>query len=176
MSRRNLIAFSACFAFLATIYCANAATDRWGPIPVGLGLMAPAGVLFAGLAFSLRDLVHEFAGRAGALIVICWGAFLSLITVDDRLALASALAFLVSELLDLMIYDRLRRRSYWQAVALSNTAGAILDSCIFLSVAFGSLEFLPGQILAKSYMTLLALVLLSLARRRYALLPWHARA
>jgi hypothetical protein len=50
-------------------------------------------------------------------------------------------------------------------VALSNTAGLILDSVVFLQLAFGSLELLPGQLVGKAIMTLVALPLLALARR-----------
>jgi adenylosuccinate synthase len=47
--------------------------------------------------------------------------------------------------------------------------GLVLDSVVFLQLAFGSLEFLPGQLLGKASMTVVALPLLALARR--AVLP-----
>ena len=42
--------------YIATIFAANWAIVTLGPVPVGFGLVAPAGVYFAGLAFTLRDL------------------------------------------------------------------------------------------------------------------------
>ena len=49
--------------FAGTVVAANWAVNRYGIVPVGFGLMAPAGVYFAGLAFGLRDAVHETGGR-----------------------------------------------------------------------------------------------------------------
>jgi queuosine precursor transporter len=57
---------------------------------------------------------------------------------------------------------------------LSNTAGLVLDSVVFLWLAFGSLEFLAGQLVGKATMTLVALPLLVVARR--AVLPPPGRA
>jgi uncharacterized PurR-regulated membrane protein YhhQ (DUF165 family) len=49
--------------YITTIFAANWAISAFGIIPVGFGLMAPAGVYFAGLAFTLRDLTQEKLGR-----------------------------------------------------------------------------------------------------------------
>ena len=57
----------AAIAFVGTVYAANYAVEHWGFVSVGFGLMAPAGVYFAGLAFTLRDIVHRMLGR-GAVI------------------------------------------------------------------------------------------------------------
>jgi hypothetical protein len=81
-------------------------------------------------------------------------------------AAASAAAFLSSELADFAVYTPLERRSWLGAVALSNTVGLVIDSVLFLWIAFGSLEFLPGQVVGKAWMTLLALGLLAVIRPR----------
>ena len=49
--------------YVATIFAANWAIAAFGVVPVGFGLMAPAGVYFAGLAFTFRDLTQEKLGR-----------------------------------------------------------------------------------------------------------------
>ncbi len=50
--------------YVATIFVANwAIIAAFGVVPVGFGLMAPAGVYFAGLAFTFRDLTQEKLGR-----------------------------------------------------------------------------------------------------------------
>jgi uncharacterized PurR-regulated membrane protein YhhQ (DUF165 family) len=86
---------------------------------------------------------------------------------------ASGTAFLLSETLDFAVYTPLRDRGrFIEAVVLSNTAGLVLDSVVFLLLAFGSLDFLPGQLLGKATMTLVALPLLATARR--FLLPTRA--
>jgi uncharacterized PurR-regulated membrane protein YhhQ (DUF165 family) len=80
---------------------------------------------------------------------------------------ASGVAFLLSELADYAVYTPLRERNWLGAVALSNTVGLVLDSVIFLSLAFGSLTFLPGQIVGKAWMTAAAVVVLWLVRNRF---------
>jgi uncharacterized PurR-regulated membrane protein YhhQ (DUF165 family) len=131
--------------------------------------MAPAGVYFAGLAFSLRDALQETLGRRWVIAAILIGALVSA-GLSAQLALASGLAFLVSELADFMVYTPLRQRTWLGAVVASNTVGTIVDSALFLWLAFGSLEFLAGQIVGKLWMTALAVGLI-LAWRRLAARP-----
>lgn len=159
-------------AYVATVYAANWALKQYGFIDIGFGLMAPAGVLFAGLAFTFRDLTHEALGRAWCIVAIIVGASLSYVLEDaGRIAVASGVAFLCSELLDLAVYEPLRRRSWLRAVAISNAAGMVLDSALFLWLAFGSLAFIEGQIVGKAYMTVLAVAVLSLWRSRWITSP-----
>ncbi|MGE3270418.1 MAG: VUT family protein [Chloroflexota bacterium] len=153
--------------YIAVIILANWAISTFGLVPVGFGLVAPAGVYFAGLAFTLRDLVQERLGRTWTVAAIVAGAAVSGL-VSPQLALASGLAFLVSELADFAVYTPLRQRNWLLAVGLSNTVGLVADSVLFLALAFGSLDFLPGQIVGKGWMTLLAVGLLWTVRRRLA--------
>jgi len=150
--------------YLLTIVAANAAITLVGPVPVGFGLVAPAGVYFAGLAFSLRDAVRERHGVRWTLAAIVAGAALSAL-LSPALALASGVAFLLSELADGAVYEPLRRRSWLAAVTLSNSVGLLVDSALFLWLAFGSLAFLPGQIVGKLWVTALAVVLIAAWRR-----------
>jgi uncharacterized PurR-regulated membrane protein YhhQ (DUF165 family) len=151
-------------AYIATIFAANWAIETFGIVPVGFGLMAPAGVYFVGAAFTFRDLAHEAVGRRLVVLAILIGAALSAI-VSPTFALASGVAFLVSEMADLAVYTPLRRRGWLRAVALSNAVGLTADSALFLWLAFGSLAFLPGQIIGKAWMTLLAIGVLWTWRR-----------
>lgn len=154
-------------AYLGTIVAANWAVVHFGIVPVGFGLVAPAGVYFAGLAFTLRDLLHERAGRWAVLAAILAGAGVSYAVAAPRLALASAAAFGLSELADFAVYEPLRRRRWLLAVAASNLVGLAVDSALFLWLAFGSLAFLPGQLVGKTWMTVLAVLLLAAGRRIY---------
>lgn len=151
-------------AYIATIFAANWAIATFGVVPVGFGLMAPAGVYFVGAAFTFRDLAHEAVGRRWIVAAIVVGALLSAI-VSPQFALASGAAFLLSELADFAVYTPLRERGWLRAVAVSNAIGLVVDSVLFLWLAFGSLDFLPGQIVGKAWMTLLAIVLLYGVRR-----------
>lgn len=151
--------------YVATIWLANWAIQTFGLVPVGLGLLAPAGVYFAGLAFTLRDLTQEALGRWWTVAAILVGAALSAL-VSPQFAFASGVAFLVSELADMAVYTPLRRRHWLGAVALSNTVGLVIDSMLFLWLAFGSLDFLPGQVVGKASMTIGAVAVLWIWRRR----------
>lgn len=150
--------------YIATIFAANWAITTFGLVPVGFGLMAPAGVYFAGLAFTFRDLTQDALGRRWTYAAILVGAGLSGF-LSGPLALASGVAFAVSETADLLVYTPLRRRHWLGAVAASNTVGLVVDSALFLWLAFGSLEFLAGQVVGKLAMTVLAVVVLWGIRR-----------
>ena len=133
-------------------------------LPVAPGIMAPSGVLMAGLALVLRDLVQRRLGKGWALIAIFVGAALSYLLAPPQLVVASTLAFLLSELIDFAVYTPLQERRMVLAVFLSSVVGLIVDSVVFLLLAFGSLEFLTGQIVGKSWMVLLAIPFIWLIR------------
>jgi uncharacterized PurR-regulated membrane protein YhhQ (DUF165 family) len=154
----------AALGYAATIFAANWLVQHVGIVSVGFGLSAPAGVFAAGIALTLRDVVQATLGRAAVVLAILAGAALSWL-VSPAFAVASATAFLVSELADFAVYTPLERRSWLGAVLLSNTVGLALDSILFLTLAFGSLAFLPGQVVGKAWMTLVAILLLAAGRR-----------
>ncbi len=164
--KRRFLAFGIAAAYVGTIVAANWAVATFGVVPVGFGLMAPAAVYVVGLAFTLRDLLQEAAGRAAVLWVILAGALLSVAVATPQLAIASGVAFAVSELADFAVYQPLYRRRWLLAVAASNAVGLVVDSLLFLWLAFGSLAFLPGQIVGKATMTALAVLVLIPLRRR----------
>ncbi|GAB3474358.1 hypothetical protein [Amycolatopsis cihanbeyliensis] len=76
------------------------------------------GALFAGLTFTVRDLLQDAVGARTTLLAIALGAALSGLVAEPRIALASAAAFAVSELVDLAVYIPLRDRSRLAAVGL----------------------------------------------------------
>lgn len=124
-------------------------------IPVAPGLMAPSGVLMIGAALALRDAVHEVAGRHAVLACIVVGAGLSLTFSPSALAVASALAFLLSETADWLVYSRFRAKGMALAVMASGVVGAVLDSLLFSYLAFGIVKWAPGLILAKLYASMI---------------------
>jgi hypothetical protein len=156
--------------YISTIFAANWAVERYGVVPVGFGLMAPAAVYLVGLAFTLRDLVQDWLGRVAVLVAMLVGGAVSAL-VSPRFAVASAAAFLVSELADLAVYTPLRDRNWLGAVAASNVVGLVFDSVLFLWLAFGSFKFLSGQIVGKLWMTLLAIAVLSVIRSHQEAAP-----
>ena len=171
--RDKVIGLAFLVAFAATVVGANwailtfRAPDGSPAVPIGFGLSAPASVYFVGLAFTFRDGLRERLGFRGALVAIAVGGLLSYVLEVRqggdpvaRIALASMAAFLVSETSDALVYERLREYSRLLGIVASNTVGVIVDSALFLFLAFGSLEFLEGQVVGKSYMTLFVVVLI----------------
>ncbi len=137
-------------------------------LPNGDGsyLMAPSAVLVVGLAFVFRDLVQRRLGvwwAAGAVIA---GAALSALLAPPQLVIASGVAFLVAEMADLAVYTPLQKRGLVLAVFASSIVGLVVDSVLFLQLAFGSLDFLWGQVVGKAWMVVLALPLIALLRAR----------
>ena len=126
-------------------------------IPVAPGLMAPSGVTMIGIARVLRDLVQRRLGVGVAVGAILAGAALSALVAPPALVVASAAAFLLSELADFAVYTPLARRRLVLAVVASSLVGLVVDSIVFLWLAFGSLTFLPGQLLGKTWMVLLSI-------------------
>jgi uncharacterized PurR-regulated membrane protein YhhQ (DUF165 family) len=135
-------------------------------VPVAPGIMAPSGVLMVGAALVLRDLVQRRLGAEFGVGAIVAGAAISAGLAPPSLVLASAIAFLLSEFADFAVYTPLARRRLVTAVVTSSIVGLIVDSIVFLWLAFGSLEFLPGQIVGKLWMVLLAVPFVAYLRRR----------
>ena len=135
-------------------------------IPVFPGLMAPSGVLMIGLALVLRDMVQEQLGWRWSLGAIVAGALLSGIVAPASLVLASAVAFLISESADMAVYTPLRNRKLWLAVLASGIVGAFVDSGIFLYLAFGSIDHISGNVGGKILMSLLAVPVILIMKRR----------
>ncbi len=182
MMRRPLspIGLASLILFILTIPAGNwavvhvgVACSPDGPclIPVWPGVMSPSAVLLAGLALVLRDAVQSLLGNRWTLFAIAAGAALSGFLSESSIVIGSAAAFLFSELADFAVYTPMRKRCPSIAVVLSGLAGSLVDSMIFLLLAFGSLEFLFGQVLGKFWMSLLGGALLFVWRRRAGEMP-----
>ncbi|MBK6468528.1 MAG: queuosine precursor transporter [Rhodobacter sp.] len=110
------------------------------------------GALTYPFAFLVTDLTNRLHGPVAAARVIVTGfvlgiacsvvgaqiegAFGPLVTL--RIALASGLAFLSAQLLDVVVFDRLRRKIWWKAPLLSSLISSTLDTAIFFPVAFSA--------------------------------------
>jgi uncharacterized PurR-regulated membrane protein YhhQ (DUF165 family) len=114
----------------------------------------------------LRDLVQRRLGFWVSVAAILVGTAISAMIAPVSLVVASASAFLLSELADLAVYTPLARRRMVTAVIMSSMAGLVVDSIIFLWLAFGSLDFLAGQVVGKAWMVLLSIPFVMLLRRR----------
>jgi len=124
---------------------------------VAPGLMTASGVLMIGIALVLRDLVQRRLGVLAAAIAVFAAAAISAVLAPPALVIASTVAFLVSEYADLAVYTSLARRRFVVAVLASSLVGLVVDSILFLWLAYGSLEFLAGQIVGKTLMIVVSM-------------------
>lgn len=117
------------------------------------------------LAFLVTDLTNRIYGVQAARKVVfagfVTGILCSLIgtqimlqgdgytypAVTLRIALGSGLAFLTAQMMDVAIFDKLRKGAWWRAPLMSTLVGSSLDTAIFFTIAFsGTLTFLePGN-------------------------------
>ena len=116
-------AFTYPFAFLVT----DLANRRYGPavarriVFIGFMLAVTCSILVPPILFKLG--LIEFGTTAGRLV---------------RIAAASGVAFLTAQLLDVTVFNWLRRQSWWRAPIFGTLAGSIFDTAIFFSVAFAA--------------------------------------
>lgn len=170
MTERRAVGFASLAGMLLCIVGANWAIQHFGIVPVGFGLMAPAGVYFAGLVFVFRDVLQNTIGRKWSLVAIVAGALFSF-AVAPSFAFASGVTFLFAETADFLVYTPLYKRNWLAAAIPANIAGLIVDSLLFLWLAFGSEASVWGLVFGKACMTAVAVLLLLPVRKRYALKP-----
>lgn len=157
-----------------SVFAANWLIRNWGTVtlpdathlvPVGFGLLAPSGAYAAGVTFIARDVVQRTTGRLWSLIVIVPGVILTAV-MSPRLAVASAAAFMLSELIDFGVFTPLQNRGLVLAVFVSGIVASAVDSLTFLELAGIPLEAaLLGLLLAKFWVQLIATPLTQLLRR-----------
>lgn len=164
-----LALFAACIP-LANWFIGNVGTfcvpDGPCVIPVWPGISAPSGVLAIGAALVFRDLVQRRLGVKWAMGAILVGALLSGLVAPPALVVASTVAFLLSESADLAVFTPLQRRGLVLAVAASGVVGILVDSMLFLWLAFGNLDFFWGQVIGKAWALVAALPLVHFLRLR----------
>jgi queuosine precursor transporter len=88
----------------------------------------------------VTDLTNrQFGPRYARVVVLCGfvvGVALSWYLSQPRIAIASGSAFLFGQLLDISIFNRLRRQAWWRAPLIASMLGSILDTAMFFSFAF----------------------------------------
>jgi queuosine precursor transporter len=165
--------------YVSLVVLANWLASRY-VISVGFGRMAPAGVLCIGAVLVLRDWLQQLRGLLWTMPLVyaaglaSWGiGDIAGWTKLEKVAVASVIAFTVSETAEAVVFTPLRNRNLTLGVALSGTVGNAIDSWLFLQIAFASQAFFVGQFIGKTEMIALG-TLLTFGRRR--LLPAAALA
>lgn len=179
--------------YVAVVVSAQVGTNKIVDVP-WTDLTAPGGTYLIGIALSLIELAHRTAptrreGFVNAQVMVACGfgasallagylAILDAMPPDDalfdrlsgtwRIVLGSLVAFLISETIDNSFGAWLRDRVHDAVrVVATNAVSVPLDSVVFLLVAFGSLEFIEGQIVVKYAVTLVFGIPLVLLLRRF---------
>jgi uncharacterized PurR-regulated membrane protein YhhQ (DUF165 family) len=106
------------------------------------------GALIYPVTFLVTDLANRAVGseRARQVVYVGFiaGVVLSGMLAPWRIALASGIAFLVGQLLDIHVFDRLRRASWWKAPFIGSALGSVIDTVLFFGIAFiGVMPLLP---------------------------------
>ena len=104
------------------------------------------------IAFLVTDLMNRLYGAASARKVVFAGFVVGIMCsfigtqimgefgplVTWRIALGSGIAFLTAQLVDVLIFDRLRAGTWWRAPLASTLVGSTLDTAIFFTIAFSA--------------------------------------
>ena len=117
-----------------------------------LGLWLTWGAITYPFAFLVTDLTNRIQGPVAARRVVLAGfvtgiacsligtqiigEFGPLVTL--RIAIGSGTAFLAAQLLDVAVFDRLRRAAWWRAPLISTLVGSTLDTVLFFTIAFSA--------------------------------------
>ena len=107
---------------------------------ISLGDILTYGAFTYPVAFLITDLTNRQYGPKSARRVVfagfVVGIALSYFTSSPRIAIASGSAYLAGQLLDIAVFNRLRRQSWWRAPLFASLIGSALDTTLFFSFAF----------------------------------------
>jgi len=113
----------------------------------GLEKVLTYGAFSYPVAFLITDLANRSYGKMIARKIVYIGFVIGIIftilfstnftdLISIRIAIGSGLAFLIAQLLDVQIFDRLRKKKWFVAPLTSSLIGSTVDTFLFFSVAF----------------------------------------
>ena len=118
--------------------------------PLGLGDYLTWGAFTYPVAFLVTDLTNRRYGAGTARRLVAVGfviaVALSIWLATPRIALASGTAFLVGQLLDIAVFNRFRRQSWWRAPLIGSVFGSVIDTALFFSLAFAGDVEMSGPV------------------------------
>ena len=98
------------------------------------------GALTYPISYFITDLTNRLRGPRDARRVVWIGFALAVIVsallASPRIAIASGTAFIVSQMLDIAVFDRLRQKGWWQPPLFSSAVGSAVDTLLFFALAF----------------------------------------
>lgn len=118
--------------------------------PFGLGDYLTWGAFTYPVAFLVTDLTNRRYGPKMARQLVAAGfviaVILSIYFATPRIAIASGAAFLFGQLLDISVFNRLRRQSWWRAPLVGSVIGSAIDTALFFSLAFAGDADMSGPV------------------------------
>ena len=113
----------------------------------GLSEILTYGAFSYPIAFLITDLANRFYGKFVARKIVYIGFFIGIIftllfstdfadLISIRIAIGSGVAFITAQLLDIQIFDRLRKKEWFIAPLTSSFIGSTVDTFLFFSIAF----------------------------------------
>ena len=140
----------------------------------GLNEILTYGAFSYPITFLITDLANRAYGILAARKVVYFGFIVGIILtlfistnfsdlISIRIALGSGIAFFVAQNLDVQIFDKLRKKSWFIAPLISSTIGSIVDTFLFFSIAFYAtgipwLTLALGDLIVKLFITLIMLI------------------
>ncbi len=113
----------------------------------GLEKILTYGAFSYPIAFLITDLANRFFGKLVAKKIVYIGFFVGISFtlffstnfsnfISVRIAVGSGTAFIFAQLLDVQIFDKLRKRKWFVAPLISSLIGSIVDTFLFFSISF----------------------------------------
>ncbi|MDB3894008.1 queuosine precursor transporter [Candidatus Pelagibacter sp.] len=140
----------------------------------GLSEILTYGAFSYPVAFLITDLANRFYGKFVARKIVYFGFFIGIIftlifstnfadLISIRIAIGSGIAFLTAQLLDIQIFDRLRKKEWFIAPLTSSVIGSTVDTFLFFSISFYAtgvpwITLSLGDLAVKLFVSLVMLV------------------
>ncbi|MDC1112926.1 queuosine precursor transporter [Candidatus Pelagibacter sp.] len=140
----------------------------------GLNEILTYGAFSYPVAFLITDLANRFYGKFVARKIVYFGFFIGIIftllfstdfadLISIRIAIGSGIAFITAQLLDIQIFDRLRKREWFIAPLTSSVIGSTVDTFLFFSISFYAtgvpwVTLSLGDLAVKLFVSLIMLV------------------
>tara|TARA_B100000749_G_scaffold260645_1_gene232276 strand:- start:169 stop:711 length:543 start_codon:yes stop_codon:yes gene_type:complete len=113
----------------------------------GLEKILTYGALTYPIAFLITDLTNRRYGKKIARKIVYFGFFLGVFLtiffstnfsdlISIRIALGSGTAFIIAQLIDIQIFDKLRNKKWFIAPLTSSLFGSVIDTFLFFSISF----------------------------------------
>ena len=140
----------------------------------GLNEILTYGAFSYPVAFLITDLANRFYGKFVARKIVYFGFFIGIIftllfstdfadLISIRIAIGSGIAFITAQLLDIQIFDRLRKKEWFIAPLTSSVIGSTVDTFLFFSISFYAtgvpwITLSLGDLAVKLFVSLVMLV------------------